>query len=280
MSEPTVCAIMLTRDRPELAKRAVDCWKSQTYKSRLLIWDSGNVPLRLDIMGLDAKYSDGFAGVFHQRGETGLTIGRIRNDANAYPSQPHIGFHPHDIIIHWDDDDWSHPNRITEQVALLQASGADCVGYNEMLFWRGPGVVIDDGSGSPRLTLPPAEAWLYSCKAPSAILGTSLCYWRRTWEAKPFENTSRGEDAKFVMGLKLGYCGARGEPLWNLAHPNPYKNFPGFDRPPDYLRQHGLGEPRMIARIHGGNTCSQIIEGKPEWKRVPEWDEEVRKILT
>ncbi len=34
MNEPTVCAMMLTADRPELAKRAVECFRAQTYPSQ------------------------------------------------------------------------------------------------------------------------------------------------------------------------------------------------------------------------------------------------------
>ena len=50
----------------------------------------------------------------------------------------------HDILIHWDDDDYSHPNRIAEQVALLKSSGADVVGFSEMLSWRETPQAIKD----------------------------------------------------------------------------------------------------------------------------------------
>ncbi len=53
MPEPLVCCVMLTRDRPEMVKRAVDSFRSQTYKrKKLLIYnqntavDYGHIPSR------------------------------------------------------------------------------------------------------------------------------------------------------------------------------------------------------------------------------------------
>ena len=45
MSNPSVCAVMLTADRPELTRQAVECFRRQTYDPicrTLLIFDSGN----------------------------------------------------------------------------------------------------------------------------------------------------------------------------------------------------------------------------------------------
>jgi hypothetical protein len=41
---PSVTCLMLTKDRPEMARHAVECFRRQTYparKRRLLIWDQG-----------------------------------------------------------------------------------------------------------------------------------------------------------------------------------------------------------------------------------------------
>ena len=43
--EPLVCAILLTRDRPAMAARAVAAFRAQTYaRKRLVMWDSGPIP--------------------------------------------------------------------------------------------------------------------------------------------------------------------------------------------------------------------------------------------
>jgi hypothetical protein len=131
MTEPTVAAIMLTRDRPELARKAVECFKTQTYERKMMvIWDSGDVALDMDAV-------ENYPFQIWCRTEVGRgPIGKLRNDAATWICDGPTSITDPTIFVHWDDDDYSHPNRISEQVALLQASGADVVGYNDMLFWR------------------------------------------------------------------------------------------------------------------------------------------------
>jgi len=285
MSEqPTVCCVMLTRDRPELAAKAVECFRRQTYENKhLLAYNNGQEDLNFGSATDCVEYVD--RSPLSCMGA--LTIGDMRNKAiRQVPGAQ--------IIIHWDDDDWSHPNRIAEQVAFLQMSGADVVGYNQMLFWRDPPCKCDDttphgidGSG----------AWLYTAAAGlTPALGTSLCYWRKTWERKPFNpalpkaSGGMSEETEFLRGLKCVAIGARGEPFQHVSEPSRWKNALGFDRPPDYLADYLiLNDPRMIARIHGSNFGKYDIENqiargcnaKPGegWARVPEWDDRVREIL-
>ena len=181
------------------------------------------------------------------------TIGELRNAANSHIEGVEVNA---DIIIHWDDDDYSHPNRIAEQVALLQSSGADCVGYRKMLFWRKIQPTVEELMFT---VPPPAEAWLYSNPNPGYCLGTSLCYWRKTWERKPFQATSQGEDLQFCTGLKCAGI----DSTWHESY-----------------RDASL-QPRMIARIHAGNTSNAYLdfERKSEWRRVPEWDAYARSIM-
>ncbi len=253
MSEPTVCAVMLTADRPELAKRAVECFRRQTYPAkRLLILDSGS--------SVPSAFLDETVWLHCVTPKAYGTIGQLRNFANAAASARNV-----DILIHWDDDDYSHPNRIAEQVALLQSSGADCVGYRGMLFWRKIQPTVEELMFT---VPPPAEAWLYSNPNPGYCLGTSLCYWRKTWERKPFQATSQGEDLQFMTGLKcVGMSAIGGHGCGTKI-----ANFPP------------LGDddmPRMIARIHAGNTSNAYrdFERKSEWRRAPEWDAYARSIM-
>ncbi len=264
MPEPSVCAILLTANRPAMAKQAVAHFKKQTAAMER----AGLKNFRLFILDTSEECADELldkdTNVLHvYRPIGGLTIGQLRNAAieNAVVYWEK-GDGP-DILIHWDDDDYSHPNRISEQVALLQSSGTDCVGYNECLFWREP---VDQqlhcGSAIP------GEAWLYRNPDPQYALGTSLCYWRKTWERKPFEATSQGEDLRFIAGLKIAAVSGIGGHGCGME----IANFPPVgDR----------DNPRMIARIHPGNTSTAY---KPEamqreaqkrngmWQRVPDWD--------
>jgi hypothetical protein len=160
-------------------------------------------------------------------------------------------------VCHWDDDDWSHPNRIAEQVALLQATEADCVGYNEMLFWR------------ERAPERPGESWLYSNQNPRYALGTSLCYWRLAWEARPFQDINHGEDTEWLKGVRCEAVSS-GKPSSRAIY--------------------SADVISMIARIHSGNSSSaynprEMAEnaGMPpserQWSRVPAWDKVCREVM-
>lgn len=278
MSEqPTVCCVMLTRDRPELAAKAVECFRRQTYENKhLLAYNNGQEDLNFGSATDCVEYVD--RSPLSCMGA--LTIGDMRNKAiRQVPGAQ--------IIIHWDDDDWSHPNRIAEQVAFLQMSGADVVGYNQMLFWRSTGkcgeigsakLFLDDAqiSSGPIYGPLPDEAWLYTAAAGlTPALGTSLCYWRKTWERQPFNpalpKTGGGmsEETEFLRGLKCATTSA-------LHCGNP-------------ATESGFDSPAMIARIHGANFGKYDIENQiargsnakhgEGWARVPEWDRRVREIL-
>ena len=236
-----------------MAARAVRSFRAQTYANkRLLIYDNGKDAARPEEI-LD---NETYFGCFWNAHRGMLTIGQLRHEANGHAFASH--FHPK-ILIHWDDDDYSHPARIAEQVALLQASGADAVGYREMLFWRTTSVCLE--GAVTEMHQPVNEAWLYSHHRADHALGTSLCYWRRTWERKPFADLPKGpggtgEDHQWREGLKVVSQTALGGP--SLSDDD---------------------APRMIASIHGGNSSKAydletlIARGSKEWRRVPEWDD-------
>lgn len=239
MSQPTVAAVILVSGRHEMARRAVECVRAQTYGSlELIVLDTGAEPFYLE-----------WAFAVYRRERPLQTIGELRNFAGEK-----VGA---DIIVHFDSDDLSNPHRIEEQVALLQASGADAVGYSEALFWR-----EDSHPQNPALD---GEAWLYSNPDPRFCLGASLCYWRKTWERKPFEATSQGEDFRFCVGLKtVGVS--------SLNNLKPIQRDGAIDL-----------TPRFIARIHGGNTSNayseETMRQASEWRRVPEFDSYTRGVM-
>jgi hypothetical protein len=267
VTEPTVCCIMLTRDRPELAKRAVECFQRQTYANLLFFaLDTGEKCTK------DTPYGEVTGRTVWMPEQCGKhPIGALRNVAIKCA----LGWNDFDVIAHFDDDDWSHPNRVTEQVALLRSSGADVVGYNEMLFWR----QWPREPYEPWIAYPEGEVFLYSGPTPRQALGTSLCYWRKTWEARPFNpqlprvgpgQRGGGEDWEFLRDRRIAVeTSVRigvGSELRQTAHGEFYDQ---------------TLEPRMIARIHGGNSSNGYsnLEESPNWKRVPKWDNKVREIL-
>jgi glycosyltransferase involved in cell wall biosynthesis len=231
MSAPTVAAVMLVNGRDAMTRRAVECVRAQTYGNlSIVVLDTGGAPRE--------------------------SIGELRNRANALTSA--------DIIVHFDSDDYSHPGRVAEQVALLEASGADAVGYNEALFWREHRHCncAPDALYQNCMARAPA-AWLYANGDPRFCLGASLAYWRRAWARKPFAATSQGEDFRFCLGLRtVGVSSVR--------------VIRDFEQPPVECK-----EPRFIARIHAGNTSNAYrgIENASEWRRVAEWDAYCRERM-
>jgi ADP-heptose:LPS heptosyltransferase len=88
------------------------------------------------------------------------------------------------IILHWDDDDWQAPWRISYQVRELLARGADICGLESEMY-------LNTTSG---------EAWryVYAASARRWVAGNTLCYKRSFWEAHPFADVQVGEDIRFV----------------------------------------------------------------------------------
>ncbi len=248
MSDPLVVAVMLTKDRPQMAARAFRSWWLQTSLDRrygrrtnrtpssLLIWDTGMTPLVFS-MPEDQRYSRWHS--VRREYPAHVRIGTLRNHAVEYAVEV---LHA-DILCHFDDDDVSHPLRIAEQVALLQSSGADAVGYREGLFWdiRGQEGHVGHANG----------AWLYSASAVSGnVIGASLCYRVATWCKYPFlPGTSQGEEQPMVNGCD-------GEWMSSMS------------------TRRG-SEPRMVCGIHGGNTShygAEHLRTAREWTWAPIWD--------
>ncbi len=279
MPEPTVCAILLTRDRPEYARRAVECFRRQTYERKYIRVLDTSEQFNPNLAGwhFESPVHGGDKDYIHAPHLRDLTIGALRNMI--------IGEHSPEIIVHLDDDDYSHPARIAEQVALLQASGADCVGYSEMLFWRQvPSCVQPHGSALLEAVKEVTdrvvnrmfgEAYLYTNTDPTFCLGTSMCYWRKSWERQPFSESNgpnpreRGEDREFLRGIKsVG--------LSSITADGHFKSDP--DKWPVRIPI----EPRMIARIHAGNARhypEDLLRNSTSWRRVPEWDAKCRSIM-
>jgi hypothetical protein len=225
---PRVLCVMLANGRQEMVNRAVRSFHSQAYKNKeLLVLNSGPTFLYVSTIPAGVHLS------LLNQDDRQRPIGELRNIANA--TATHIKA---DIICHWDSDDWSHPERVSEQVAFLQETGAHAVGYSEMLFWDSrPGAFCG--------------AWLYTSPNPDTCLGTSLCYWRKTWESVPFRNVSEGEDHQWSLDLSSHRCAMRA----------------------------CSAIPRMIAHIHGGNSFGAIKPGATEWQRFSGMDQYCREAM-
>lgn len=240
-SDPLVSCIMPTRNRAAFLPSALKCWRDQIYPEReLIILDSSDDPIKFvaeracEELGMEREIN---ARVRYIYSTQPIVIGSARNIC----CQQSNG----DIIAHWDDDDWSGPNRLAEQVDILEeCNGGEAVGYATMLFAR-------DAD---------KKAWCYTNanQDPSlpSVVGTSLLYYKAWWKGNRFP-------AYVMMG--------------ELVMPQM------FSEDNTFMGQLGrrliaIMDPcqTMVARIHPANTCQRNEQGnlsdESHWKPAA-WSE-------
>ncbi len=153
-----VSAVMPTANRRHFIPQAIDSFLSQTYENKeLWILDDGVDPSgdlvpdneRIHYVGMSPK----------------MTIPVKRNQVNSLTQG--------EIIVHWDDDDWSDAGRMVEQVEQLKGSKKQMVGYHSLAFW-------DERT---------RQAYWYQGTEHVYACGTSQCYWRGFWELNHFDET-------------------------------------------------------------------------------------------
>jgi glycosyltransferase involved in cell wall biosynthesis len=156
---------MPTCDRPAFVPIAIACFLAQDFTdSELVILDDGAGK----VAGLIPQ-SDRIR-YFPLEGK--LKTGQKRNmGANLAHGE---------IVVHLDDDDWSAPNRISQQVARLESSGKQVTGYNSVLFY-------DSRDG---------KCYRYR-GGNTYTLGTSQCYRKTWWAGHRFQESQIGEDTAF-----------------------------------------------------------------------------------
>lgn len=243
MSTPTVACVMLANGREAMVQRAVKSFQAQTYANKkLVIWNTGQLFGTQPFRGIRVWEPVAI--------RDNASVGTLRNRANYWAIEALDGI---DLIAHWDSDDWSHPKRIEEQVALLEQTGADLTGYRDALFWN--------------TRKQPAEAWLYRSEHPKMVIGASMMYRRELWELCPFEDIATAEDYRF----------------WLQAVKDPGKvvSVSGIGSP--YGRGSLTGEldnPRIVCEIHGSNTSPAYDNmHSSSWLRVPEYDGYAKGVM-
>jgi glycosyltransferase involved in cell wall biosynthesis len=94
-------------------------------------------------------------------------VGALRNAGNALATG--------DIIANWDADDWSHPERIGQQVGRLLGTGKSVTGYHSIYYYANGATY--KYYYEPNRTHPP-----YAC-------GSSQTYLKSWWDAHPYPTT-------------------------------------------------------------------------------------------
>lgn len=182
--------LCVTRNRREWLPQAIRCYQAQTYPNReLLVVADGD-----DVRSLVEDVQDDSIRLIEI--EEGYSIGAKRNYGCERAQSP--------LVAHWDDDDYSAPGRLADQVGRLLDSGKAATGYRSMRFTDG-------------------REWWEFRRSDCHAIGTSLVY-RREWAlAHAFRAIQQGEDYYFVLEAaargQLSVSDA-GDLMYATIHPN------------------------------------------------------------
>jgi glycosyltransferase involved in cell wall biosynthesis len=155
---------------------SIRCFFQQTYENKeLIIVDDGTLyqsGLVAQITGCDDRVR-----VIHLDDRT--PTGSKRNIG----AEDSVG----DIIVNWDDDDFSASYRLEDQVRRLLKTGKAVTGYNATVNYDEDTELFYKNMGGP----------------PYYASGTSQCYMRSWWNLHPFPDCSFGEDSVFSRTARL-----------------------------------------------------------------------------
>jgi glycosyltransferase involved in cell wall biosynthesis len=185
--------VLLPSANGKYANTALRCFCAQSYKGRLelVIVDNAEDDALLSsvdklikadsikaadgVAGFSAEFADGrrvkYLSLPHR------PIGALRNVGNWHAEG--------DIIVHFDDDDWHHADRVERHVSRLLETGKAVTGFHSALYFN------DDTGGLFRYHYSPGRphepyAW-----------GATLAYTRNWWEKHSFPETD-SEDRPFT----------------------------------------------------------------------------------
>jgi glycosyltransferase involved in cell wall biosynthesis len=161
---PLVSCLCVTRNRREWLPKAIACFLAQDYENRelVIVADGEDVS---DVVPVDPRIK------LLTLKQGPYTLGAKRNLGCMWLDA--------EIVAHFDDDDYSAPGRLTDQVTRLLESGKAVTGYNTLRYTDGE------------------RSWMY-LGTPLFAAGTSLVYRRDWWEKNPFPSKDVGEDRDFA----------------------------------------------------------------------------------
>jgi len=191
---------MPTRDRRPQIPLALHCFLNQDYPDRaLFILDDGNDSIQ-DLIPHDPRIT------YLTGTQPPHTLGSKLNTLIHATQAP--------ICINWDDDDWSAPQRISDQLNRLLKSKLAVTGYNAIYY-------LDE-------TTHTTHRWAWPRPTPYA-LGTSACYYRAWGLRHPHRDITRGCDSDFSLQARLNKqltCTDAGQLMVARYHQNSHWQHP------------------------------------------------------
>jgi hypothetical protein len=121
---PLVSCLMVTRDRPRLAARAIECFLAQSYPNRELVVIDGSESEDLQ-QGIEAICYPPIKP--HRERQAGRSMGELRDLAVDKSSGQYVCV--------WDDDDLYDPDRLSIQMSAITTLGADACFLSRLQLW-------------------------------------------------------------------------------------------------------------------------------------------------
>lgn len=122
---PLVSCLMVTRERQQMAERAIRCFQAQTYAAR-------------ELVVVDDGPDDGLAGHVAALADPQIRLVRLPDEGKVLGElrQLSVAHARGTFVAQWDDDDLSDPERLEVQMAAITQLDADmCVLARERLWW-------------------------------------------------------------------------------------------------------------------------------------------------
>ncbi|GJM15792.1 MAG: hypothetical protein DHS20C13_11190 [Thermodesulfobacteriota bacterium] len=170
--EPLISCLCVTRDRTHLLHRAIRSFRDQTYthKELVIVYENDDSSSNEFLRGV----TDNNIYKIEAPASPRHTLGELRNLA--------VSKSKGEYFCQWDDDDFSHNERLSFQMRVLQESGLPaCV----MVHW----LVFDEFSGKAYVSN--MRPWEGSIMCRKSLVGDDIKY----------ENQSKGEDTPLINKL-------------------------------------------------------------------------------
>jgi glycosyltransferase involved in cell wall biosynthesis len=172
--QPLISCLCITRNKPSLLKRAINCFLSQTYpnKELIIIYEEGDLNSKDVINSYSCGQISGYEISIHPK----LSLGQLRNIS--------IQRCKGEYFCQWDDDDWYHDQRLELQLYSIQSNFKPvCILTNWLMY-----DMVEDKS-----YLSFTRTWE----------GSVLCRKDLVSDTIKYENASKGEDSTFIKSLLL-----------------------------------------------------------------------------
>lgn len=178
-SQPAlISCICVTRRKPTLLKRAIECYLAQTYPEKeLVILYEDDDEATNEFLGQGFPPESGIR-LFRVPSYPKIALGQLRNLA--------IGIARGEFVCQWDDDDWYHARRLEEQYGQLFDEG--CHG-SILTQW----LVFDSITGKAYVSH--MRLWEGSILCKASVL-----------QLKAYEDKPQGEDTATIEYLARLNC--------------------------------------------------------------------------